>query len=134
MPKRQIQNDVPVDTGIQPFTCKCSQHAQKPRNLVLRPDLAGEEDGHSRLALCIFAKPANVHEWDGSEYVLREDLEFRNNQVVFKENGQVYAASAPPSLAELDVDDEPETEPPAQSGGSQPQTGDHVDLDRDSYY
>ncbi|MCK4539772.1 hypothetical protein KAU09_01300 [Candidatus Parcubacteria bacterium] len=123
---------------VQPFICKCEEHKEKPQNLAMRLDLAGEEDGHSKLALCIFAKPPAVHEWDGKDYVIREDLEFKNNQIVEKESGAVYASTTPPSLADLDTDDEaaedkPESGSSAQ-GGPTPACGQHVDLDQDEYY
>lgn len=128
-----------VQTGPQTFVCKCPVHSAKPRNLVLRPDLAGEDNDHSKLALCIFTKPVAVHEWDPqvSDYKLREDLEFQNNQVVYKEGGRVFASATLPSLADLDTD-EAEThsrdELPKRPGSSQPAPGDHVDLERDFYY
>lgn len=138
MAKRQTQTKTtPANTDIQAYTCKCKVHENKPRNLALRRDLAGEVGGKAKLALCIFAKPASVHEWssEANDYVLRDDLEFKNNQVVFKEGGVVYAAAKVPSLADLDTDDSPEEpEERERPGNQQPDTGDHVDLDRDSYY
>lgn len=126
-------------TGVQAHTCKCENHRDKPRNLALRPDLAGDKDGHSVLALCIFNKPPIVHEWNGDGYVVKEDLELKNNQVVRKTDGTFYASATTPSLSDLDTDDEVEEvddfgSDDSSQGGSQPTTGSHVDLDDDEFY
>lgn len=125
--------------GVNSKKCKCPEHAENPRNLIPRNDLGMTDGGVAKIALCVFAKPPKVHEWDGNEYVLREDLKFENNQVV-DENGASVAEATAPTLADLDLDDDEagssgsRPQAPPRSGGSQPSQGSHVNLEDDEFY
>lgn len=143
MPKSKKTNKTtPATAGVSTgefYTCQCCDPTQ---NLFPRLDLGGPtEDGeHSKIALCIFHKPAQVYVWNETEevYERNEGLKFENNTITDSSGHQPFHVDrGVPSLVDLDVDDEASPEPPPPhntSGGSEPASREHVNLENDGYY
>ncbi|PLX24610.1 hypothetical protein C0580_04915 [Candidatus Parcubacteria bacterium] len=130
-------------TAENHLLCQCCEPG-KP--LVPKLDMGQTTDGRAKIAICIYHKPDKsvyvLNETDG-KYELRDDLEARGAQIVVKETGEPFGQTeAPPSLLDLEVDDEvrPEPEPdsdptPPDSGDSRPATGPtRTDLEGDGFY
>ncbi|MBI4149565.1 hypothetical protein HY491_03895 [Candidatus Woesearchaeota archaeon] len=90
-------------------------------------------DNLPRFGLCVLHNPVSVHEWDGTQYVLRGGWSLHEGSAIMDKDGTVITqvqpeAPTPDQVMRLGDD---EQDPNADARG---RAGTRVDLGRDAFY